>query len=178
MGLCTYGWVQSECLQVSIFFHIFYLGLWLKPSSFKFQVSFILFYFILFFCFLGLLSLHSLYTVLDLDPLILSTIHTYSFQKMVIWVFIPLLNAISLFSFMATLLVILFHFSFSAWKGELFPIWVSISVVKIAIFYVGSLVSYCSLEVLKYYWPPVLSLWKIDKLTSTTCLSIIPERRG
>ena len=112
-------------------------------SAFKFQFfSYILSGFMarafkfqfFFFCFLDLLSLHSLYTVLDLDPLILLTIHTYPFQEMVIWVFIPLLNIVFFFSFMATSLVLLLHFSFYAWKGELFPIWVNISVVKIAIF--------------------------------------------
>ena len=76
--------------------------------AFKFQIFFF------FFRFLDLLSLHSLYTVLDLDPLILPTIHTYPFQEMVIWVFIPLLNTVSLFGFMATSLVLLFHFSISA----------------------------------------------------------------
>ena len=45
--------------------------------AFKFQKNF-------FFRFLDLLSFHSLYTVLDLDPLILLTIHTYPFQEMVI----------------------------------------------------------------------------------------------
>ena len=121
-----YLWMSSIRVPsgFNFFFHIFYLGFWLKPSNFNF----------FFFGFLGLLSLHSLYTVLDLDPLILLTIHTYPFQEMVIWVFIPLLNIVFFFSFMATSLVLLLHFSFYAWKGELFPIWVNISVVKIAIF--------------------------------------------
>ena len=116
-------WSVSSIWVPSSFNFFSYILSGIVAKAFKFQFFF-------YFCFLGLLSLHSLYTVLDLDPLILPTIHTYPFQEMVIWVFIPLLNTVSLFGFMATSLVLLFHFSISAWKGELFPIRVSIRVCK------------------------------------------------
>ena len=129
------------------FMYLWMSSIWV-PSGFNFfsyiiygfmakAFKFLSFFFFFFFFGFWVYSLFTHYTqcwIWTLKFCRLSNIHTYPFQEMVIWVFIPLLNIVSLFSFMATSLVLLFHFSFSAWKGELFPIWVSISVVKIAIF--------------------------------------------
>ena len=104
----------SKSLQVPIFF------------TYPIWVLLLKLWYCCIYCFLGLLFLLSLYTVLD--PLL--TIHTYSFQEMVIWVFIYFFNTL----FMAASLVLLLHFYISAWKSDVFPIWVCITIVKFPFF--------------------------------------------